>query len=170
MIKWAREENIPFLGLCLGLQLAIVEYARNVCHLKEANSTEFNPDTPFPVIDILPEQKNIKEKGGTMRLGAYDAIVKKGTIINALYKSNVVSERHRHRYEVNPEYHKILTDKGLVFSGMSRDERLVEFIELPALKYFVATQSHPELKSRMEEPSPLFYGFVQACLRKEGKR
>jgi CTP synthase len=169
IIKRAREENIPFLGLCLGLQLAVVEYARNVCRLKEANSTEFNPDTPFPVIDILPEQKNIKEKGGTMRLGAYEAIVKKGTIVSKLYKSLVISERHRHRYEVNPEYHKDLTDKGLVFSGMSRDERLVEFIELPELKYFVATQAHPELKSRMEEPSPLFYGFVQACLRRKGR-
>ena len=169
IIKRAREENIPFLGLCLGLQLAVVEYARNVCNLKGANSTEFNPDTPFPVIDILPEQKNIKEKGGTMRLGAYEAIVKKGTIINTLYKSNVVSERHRHRYEVNPEYHKILTDKGLVFSGMSKDERLVEFIELPELNCFVATQSHPELKSRMEKPSPIFYGFVQACLCRKGR-
>jgi CTP synthase len=169
IIRRAREENIPFLGLCLGLQLAVVEYARNVCHLKNANSTEFDPDTPFPVIDILPEQKNIKEKGGTMRLGAYEAIVKKGSIISKLYKSSVISERHRHRYEVNPEYHKILTDNGLVFSGTSRDGRLVEFIELPELKYFVATQAHPELKSRMEEPSPLFYGFVQASLHRKGK-
>jgi CTP synthase len=169
IIRRAREENIPFLGLCLGLQLAVVEYARNVCQLKGANSTEFDPDTPFPVIDILPEQKNIKEKGGTMRLGAYEAMVKKGTIVSKLYKSLVISERHRHRYEVNPEYHKVLTDKGLVFSGMSKDERLVEFIELPELKYFIATQAHPELKSRMEEPSPLFYGFVQACLQRKGR-
>ena len=162
IIRRAREENIPFLGLCLGLQLAVVEYARNVCHLEGANSTEFDPDTPFPVIDILPEQKDIKEKGGTMRLGAYEAIVKEGTMISRLYKSHSISERHRHRYEVNPEYHKMLTDNGLVFSGTSRDGRLVEFIELPELRYFVATQAHPELKSRMEEPSPLFYGFVQA--------
>jgi len=169
IIRRAREENIPFLGLCLGLQLAVVEYARNVCHLKEANSTEFDPDTPFPVIDILPEQKNIKEKGGTMRLGAYEAIVKKGSIISKLYKSLIISERHRHRYEVNPEYHKVLTDKGLVFSGTSKDGRLVEFIELPHLKYFVATQAHPELKSRLEKPSPLFYGFVKAGLHRKGK-
>jgi len=169
IIRRAREENIPFLGLCLGLQLAVVEYTRNVCHLKEANSTEFNPDTPFPVIDILPEQKNIKEKGGTMRLGAYEAIAKKGSIISKLYKSLIISERHRHRYEVNPEYHKILTDNGLVFSGTSKDGRLVEFIELPHLKYFVTTQAHPELKSRLEKPSPLFYGFVQACLHRKGK-
>ena len=169
IIRKAREENIPFLGLCLGLQLAVVEYARNVCRLKGANSTEFDPDTPYPVIDILPEQKNIKEKGGTMRLGAYAAIVKKDTIISKLYKSSVISERHRHRYEVNPEYHKVLTDKGLVFSGTSKDGRLVEFIELPHLKYFVATQAHPELKSRLEKPSPLFYGFVQASLHRKGK-
>jgi CTP synthase len=168
IIRRAREGNIPFLGLCLGLQLAVVEYARNVCRLKEANSTEFNPDTPYPVIDILPEQKDIKEKGGTMRLGAYEAVVKEGTTVHKLYKSHVISERHRHRYEVNPEYHKILTDKGLVFSGTSRDGRLVEFIELPELRYFVATQAHPELKSRMEKPSPLFYGFVRASLHRKG--
>jgi CTP synthase len=165
IIKRAREKDIPFLGLCFGLQLAVVEYARNVCHLNGANSTEFDPDTPFPVIDILPEQKDIKEKGGTMRLGAYEAILRKGTRVSRIYKSDVISERHRHRYEVNPEYHKILTDNGLVFSGTSRDGRLVEFIELPELRYFVATQAHPELKSRMEEPSPLFYGFVQASVR-----
>ena len=162
-----REKDIPFLGLCFGLQLAVVEYARNVCHLNGANSTEFDPDTPFAVIDILPEQKDIKEKGGTMRLGAYEAILRKGTRVSRLYKSDVISERHRHRYEVNPEYHKILTDNGLVFSGTSRDGRLVESIELPELRYFVGTQAHPELKSRMEEPSPLFYGFVQASLRSE---
>ena len=164
IIKRAREENIPFLGLCLGLQLAVVEYARDVCTLTGANSTEFDPKTPYPVIDILPEQKAITEKGGTMRLGAYEAVVGKGTRVNTLYRSRAISERHRHRYEVNPEYHKTLTDKGLVFSGMSRDGRLVEFIELPHLRYFVATQAHPELKSRMDQPSPLFYGFVQACL------
>ena len=168
IIRRAREGNIPFLGLCLGLQLAVVEYARNVCRLREANSTEFDPDTPFPVIDILPEQKDIEEKGGTMRLGAYEAVVKKGTMVSRLYKSHVISERHRHRYEVNPAYHKTLTDKGLVFSGTSRDGRLIEFIELPALEYFVATQAHPELKSRMEKPSPLFYGFVQATLHRKG--
>jgi CTP synthase len=169
IIKRAREEDIPFLGLCLGLQLAVVEYARNMCDLKGANSTEFDPDTPFPVIDILPEQKTVKQKGGTMRLGAYEAIIKQGTILHTLYKSNLISERHRHRYEVNPVYYNDLTDKGLVFSGMSRDGRLVEFIELPELHYFVATQSHPELKSRMEKPSPLFYGFVRSCLHRKGK-
>jgi CTP synthase len=163
-IRVARERNIPFLGLCLGLQLAVIEFARHVCDLDRANSTEMDADTPHPVIDILPEQKEIVEKGGTMRLGAYTAVLKEGTCVHSLYKSTEVSERHRHRYEVNPKYHQIITEKGMVFSGCSRDGRLVEFIELPDLKFFVATQAHPELKSRMELPSPLFYGFVKACL------
>ncbi|MBK5100183.1 MAG: CTP synthase, partial [Desulfobacteraceae bacterium] len=120
--------------------------------------------TPHPVIDILPEQKEVKEKGGTMRLGAYPAVLKEGTQVRSLYGAEEASERHRHRYEVNPDYHAILTEKGMVFSGTSRDGRLVEFIELPNLKFFVATQAHPELKSRMEKPAPLFYGFVKACL------
>ena len=121
-------------------------------------------DTPHPVIDILPEQKKVVDKGGTMRLGAYAAILKEGTVTRSLYDAGEVSERHRHRYEVNPEYHDIIQEKGMVFSGCSRDGRLVEFIELPQMKYFVATQAHPELKSRMEFPAPLFYGFVKACL------
>jgi CTP synthase len=163
-IRVARERNIPFLGLCLGLQLAVIDFARHVCDLDRANSTEMDADTPHPVIDILPEQKEIVDKGGTMRLGAYTAVLKEGTLVHSLYKSAEVSERHRHRYEVNPKYHQIITEKGMVFSGCSRDGRLVEFIELPDLKFFVATQAHPELKSRMEFPSPLFYGFVKACL------
>lgn len=163
-IRIAREKNIPFLGLCLGLHMAVIEFARNGCNLLGANSTEMDPDTPHPVIDILPEQKDIKDKGGTMRLGAYRAILKQGTLTQSLYGKNEASERHRHRYEVNPEYHDILTEKGMVFSGSSPDGRLVEFIELPDHKFFVATQAHPELKSRMENPAPLFYGFVKACL------
>ncbi len=164
VIRVARERNIPFLGLCLGLQLAVVEFARNVCDLKGANSTEMNAETPHPVIDILPEQKDIVDKGGTMRLGAYTAVLQEGTLVHSLYKCKEVSERHRHRYEVNPEYHEAITEKGMVFSGCSRDGRLVEFIELPNHKFFCATQAHPELKSRMESPSPMFYGFVKACL------
>ncbi len=164
VIRAVRERDIPFLGLCLGLQLAVIEYARNVCGLEGANSTEFDSATPHPVIDILPEQRGITEKGGTMRLGAYRAILREGTVIRALYDAAEASERHRHRYEVNPEYHRLLQEKGLVFSGLSDDGRLVEFIELPDRRFFVATQSHPELKSRMEEPAPLFYGFVKACL------
>ncbi len=163
-IRQARIKNIPFLGLCLGLHMAVIEFARNICHLEGANSTEMDPNTPHPIIDILPEQKNIKDKGGTMRLGAYPAILKEGSFLHSLYGKTEVSERHRHRYEVNPDYHDIITKNGMVFSGTSPDGRLVEFIELPHLKYFVATQAHPELKSRMEMPAPLFYGFVKACL------
>lgn len=164
IIRLARERNIPFLGLCLGLQLAVIEFARNACGLTGANSTEINPQTAHPVIDVLPEQKKITQKGGTMRLGAYPAVLVEGTTVHRLYGTKEISERHRHRYEVNPEYHEIIRDRGMVFSGTSEDGRLVEFIELPHLKYFVATQAHPELKSRMEKPAPLFYGFVKACL------
>jgi len=164
IIRLARERNIPFLGLCLGLQLAVIDFARNVCKLEGANSTEIEPDTPHPVIDILPEQKKIKDKGGTMRLGAYPAVLKKDTLVRSLYNAEEVSERHRHRYEVTPGYHSIIAEHGMVFSGVSRDGRLIEFIELPQLKFFVATQAHPELKSRMENPAPLFYGFIKACL------
>jgi CTP synthase len=127
------------------------------------------PDTKEPVIDILPEQKNVTQKGGTMRLGAYPAVMKEKTIIWELYgKEKEVSERHRHRYEVNPDYHKTLLDHGMIFSGMSPDKRLVEFIELPREKhkYFVGTQAHPELKSKLEKPGPLFYGLIRACLQK----
>jgi len=164
IIRVAREKNIPFLGLCLGLQLAVIEFARHVCGLEGANSTEIKPETPHPVIDVLPEQKEVTEKGGTMRLGAYPAVLKEGTVVRKLYGTETVSERHRHRYEVNPDYHETIAEKGMVFSGTSADGRLVEFIELPDLKFFVATQAHPELKSRMEKPAPLFYGFVKACL------
>ena len=163
-IRLTRERNIPFLGLCLGLQLAVIEFSRNVCHLEGANSTEMDPDTPHPVIDILPEQKQVTDKGGTMRLGAYPALLKEKSVVRSLYGIEEASERHRHRYEVNPDYHTILRENGMVFSGTSRDGRLVEFIELPKLKFFVATQAHPELKSRMEKPAPLFYGFIRACL------
>ena len=164
VIRSVRERNIPFLGLCLGLQLAVIEFARNACNLEGANSTEMDPETPHPVIDILPEQRDVSEKGGTMRLGAYPAVLKEGSLVRSLYGTDEASERHRHRYEVNPEYHSRLSEKGMVFSGVSRDGRLVEFIELPNSRYFVATQAHPELKSRMEKPAPLFYGFVKACL------
>lgn len=165
IIHQARERDIPFLGLCLGLHMAVIEFSRNVCNLEGANSTEMDPHTPHPVIDILPEQKQVREKGATMRLGAYKAVVKPGTLVHALYKgADTISERHRHRYEVNPAYHEIISEHGMVFSACSEDGKLVEFIEIPGLAYFVATQAHPELKSRMEDPSPLFYGFIRACL------
>jgi CTP synthase len=163
-IRIAREKDIPFLGLCLGLQLAVIEFSRNVCQLEGANSTEIDSQASHPVIDILPEQRDVVDKGATMRLGAYTAVIKEATLVHSLYRSNEVSERHRHRYEVNPAYHNLLMEKGMVFSGVSKNGRLVEFIELPHLRFFVATQAHPELKSRMEAPAPLFYGFVKACL------
>jgi len=163
-IKFARENGIPFLGLCLGLQLAVIEFARNKCRLIGAHTTEINPETFHPVIDILPEQKHIEIKGATMRLGAYKAILRPDSKVVGFYNSEVVYERHRHRYEVNPKYHKVLRENGLVFSGTSEDGRLIEFIELPDHKFFIATQAHPEFKSSLLKPAPLFDGFVRACL------
>lgn len=164
VIRYCRENNIPFLGLCYGLQLAVVEYARNVCAIEKANSTEIDEKTKDPVVVILPEKKGLKNMGGTLRLGAYPAVLKPRSIVRKLYGGKKeVSERHRHRYEVNPEYHKILKENDLVFSGMSPDGRLVEFIELPKHPYFVGTQAHPEFKS----PAPLFLGLVEACLERK---
>ncbi len=170
-IQYCREKNKPFLGICYGLQLAVVEYARNVCGLKNANSTEINPRTHYNVIDILSEQKQIIEKGGTMRLGTYPAVLKKGTLVRELYekfgrmKEGIAQERHRHRYEVNPKYHELLQEKGLVISGVSPNGRLVEFIEIPGHNFFVATQAHPEFTSWPGKPNPLFYGLIKAGIR-----
>lgn len=172
-VQYARENNIPFLGICYGLQLAVTEFARNVCGLTDANSTEINKNTPHPVIHILEEQKEVTNKGGTMRLGAYDAVLDPNTKIAKVYKEILgsdtkASERHRHRYEVNPAYHKTLKEHGMVFSGLSPDGTLLEFFELKSEDhpYFIATQGHPELKSRLEYPAPLFYGLVQVAIRK----
>ncbi|MBW9221363.1 CTP synthase (glutamine hydrolyzing) [Methanothermococcus sp. SCGC AD-155-M21] len=165
-IKYARENKIPFLGICLGMQCAVIEYARNVCNLKEAHSTEFHEDTPHPVVDLLPDQVNLKEKGGTMRLGAYPAILKEDTLAYSLYGSKKVYERHRHRYEVNPKYHNILESNGLIISGFSPDGKLAELIELSDHPYFIATQGHPEFKSRPNKPHPLFDGLVKEALKK----
>jgi CTP synthase len=162
-IKYARENNLPFLGLCFGLQLAVIEFARNVCNL-EANSTEIDQNAKDKVIDILPEQKSITSKGATMRLGSYKAVLKEGTKTKEMYNSTEVNERHRHRYEVNPLYHQILQENGLVFSGVSEDKKLVEFIELPKKKFFIATQAHPEFKSSLLHPSPIFEGFIKSCI------
>jgi len=169
-IKYARENNIPYLGLCLGMQLAVVEYARNVCGLKNANSTEIDKDTPHAVIDFIPEQVKILREsryGASMRLGSYPAILTKGTLIHELYGKNKVHERHRHRYEVNPEYIETLEKHGLIFSGRSPDRVLMEFMELPDHPYFVATQAHPEFKSRPMKPSPMFDGLIKATKKKE---
>ncbi len=174
-IKFCRENKKPFLGLCYGLQLAVVEYARSICKLENANSTEIDEKTPHPVIDILPEQKKILEDqkyGATMRLGAYPAILKSDTKVWKLYnEKSSISERHRHRFEVNPEYIKKFEEKGLVFSGISPDRRLVEFLELKDHPYFIATQSHPEFKSKPLRPAPLFDGFIKAiCTQKKFKQ
>ena len=201
-VNFARVKDKPYLGLCYGMQLAIVEYARNVCGMKDANTTEVDGKTNYPVIDILPAQKELMEKneyGGTMRLGAYAAALKDKSQVLKLYEEtgrlkedekrlenlkkdkkeifrlgqldkekNVVLERHRHRYEVNPKFVDELEKKGLVFSGYhlrEDNEKLMEYIELPNLKYFIGTQSHPEFKSRLGNPSPLFYGFVKNCIK-----
>lgn len=167
IIEYCRKNNIPTLGICLGLQLMVVEYARNMCNLSDANSFEINPDTSSPVIDIMPEQKGIINKGATMRLGAFDAELVEGSKVSKLYNSLKISERHRHRYEVNPDFHQILKSQGLVISGSSKDGRLVEFIELNDHPFFIATQAHPELKSSLTNPAPLFLGLINACLNKD---
>jgi CTP synthase len=170
-IEYARENKIPFLGLCYGMQIACVEFARNVCQMPGANTTEINPKTKYPVIDIMPEQKkNLKEKnfGATMRLGAYPAVLKENTLARAAYGKKEISERHRHRWEVNPDFIKTLMKKGIIFSGTSPNGRLMEIVELPKNihPFFVATQFHPEFKSRPLNPHPLFMEFVKACLKK----
>ncbi len=171
VVNYLRENKIPFLGLCYGMQIACIEYARNVCGLENANTTEIDKKTPYPVIDIMPEQKvNLREKnfGATMRLGAYPANLKKKTIAHEAYKSPKISERHRHRWEVNPEYVKILEEKGLIFSGVSPDGKLMEIVELPRTvhPYFVATQFHPEFKSRPLNPHPLFSELIKAAIKR----
>lgn len=165
VIKYARENNIPFLGLCLGMQCAVIEYARNVVGLKGANSKEFDENPTHPVIDIMLEQKNVKGYGGTMRLGAYDCKLKEGSVAQKAYGTLTISERHRHRYEVNNEYIEQISNAGLVFSGMSPDGMLAEIVELPKLDWFVACQFHPEFKSRPDRPHPLFYGLVEAAIK-----
>jgi CTP synthase len=162
-IRYVRENNIPFLGLCLGMQCAVIEYARNVVKLKGAHSSEFDPETKYPVIDFIPEQLKIVNKGGTMRLGAYPCKIKKETLLHKMYKVDKVEERHRHRYEFNNEYRDQFTASGMVFAGINPDADLVEVIELPAHPWFLATQYHPEFKSRPTRPHPLFAGFVRAA-------
>jgi CTP synthase len=169
--KFARENNVPFLGLCYGMQMAVVEFARNVCGLRDANSTEVNPRTPHPVIDVMPDQKDMPDMGGTMRLGLYPCELRPGTKTHDAYCRScagpvtVVEERHRHRFEFNNEYRDRFLDAGMVFSGVSPDSWLVEIIELPGHPWFVGTQFHPEFKSRPNRPHPLFRDFVRAARR-----
>ncbi len=162
-IRHARERGVPFLGLCLGLQCAVIEYSRNVLGHAQAHSTEFEPMTPDPVIDLMESQKDVSDKGGTMRLGLYPARLAEGSLARSLYGTEVVYERHRHRWEVNNRYRNQLVDAGLSLSGMSPDDRLVEFIELEGHPYFIATQAHPELISRPDQPHPLFVGLIAAA-------
>jgi CTP synthase len=162
-IRYAREGGVPYLGLCLGLQCAVIEFARNVCGLQDANSTEFEPGTPHPVIDLLPEQEGVTDMGGTMRLGAQPAHLRPGSLAARAYGEPVVHERHRHRWEVNPQYHRVLEEHGMALSGMSPDGRLVEIIEIPEHPFFVAGQFHPELRSRPTRPHPLFREFIGAA-------
>jgi CTP synthase len=180
-IRFARENNIPFLGLCLGLHCAVIEFARNVLHLEDANSVEFDPDTPHPVIDLLPEQRGVMDMGGTMRLGAYPCELVPDSIACKEYSeflespacagadpsgTRTISERHRHRFEFNNEYREAFQSHGVRLSGLSPDGRLVEIIELRDHPWFVASQFHPEFRSRLLKPHPLFRGFVAAALRK----
>lgn len=163
--EFARTQAIPYLWICLGLQVAVIEFARNVCDLEKSNSTEFDKNTINPVIDYMEEQKKIKKKWWTMRLGSYKAKLEKDSLAHNLYGEKTISERHRHRYEVNPKYHEILQENWLILSGMSPDRKLVEFIELPVHPYFIATQAHPEFKSRLESPHPLFVWLIRAALK-----
>jgi CTP synthase len=162
-IKYAREKGIPFFGICFGMQLAVIEFARHVCGLKDASSSEINPDTPHPVVDLMPDQRGVTDKGATMRLGTYACAIKDGTKARAAYGVGEITERHRHRWEVNNNYRDALEKHGLVLSGLSPDGRLVEMIELPSHPYFVACQFHPEFKSRPLDPHPLFVTFIQAA-------
>ena len=163
-IKYARENNVPFFGICLGMQLAAVEFARNVCGLTGAHSSELDPNTPYPIINLLPDQEDVVEMGGTLRLGSYPCTLAEGSVAHKEYGEINITERHRHRYEFNNFYRERLTDKGLVLSGVSPDGRLVEIVELPEHPWFVAGQFHPEFKSRPEKAHPLFAGFIRASL------
>ncbi len=162
--NYCRTHTLPYLWLCLWLQIAVISFARHVCWLPTANSTEFDEHTSYPVIDIMNTQKHIDQKWGTMRLGLYEAVLKPWSKVHQLYGQDTIQERHRHRYEVNPTYHEILEKYGILISGTSPDNTLVEYIELPDHTYYIATQSHPEFNSRLDAPHPLFVGLIKACL------
>ena len=169
-ITYARENGIPFFGICLGMQMAVIEFARNVLHIKDADSTENNPDSPQPVIHMMEEQKKIMNLGATMRLGAFPCVLKKGTAARKCYGKENISERHRHRYEFNNAYRQQFEDAGMIISGQSPDGMLVEIIELKDHPWFVAPQFHPEFKSRPIDPHPLFRDFVGASLKHNGRK
>lgn len=165
-IRYARENKVPFLGLCLGLQCAVIEFSRAVLGLSEANSTEFDPSSPHPVIDLMASQEDVEDKGGTMRLGLYAAKLAEGSMVRDMYDSELVYERHRHRWEVNNKYRKDLEGAGMRLSGLSPDDNLVEYIELVDHPFFVGTQAHPEFRSRPDDPHPLFAGLIEAASRR----
>jgi CTP synthase len=165
-IRFAREHEIPYFGICLGMQLAVIEVARSICGLKGASSTEFHRDAPHPIIDLMPDQRALEDKGGTMRLGAYPCVIKSGSAAAQIYGTHEVSERHRHRYEVNNDYREALEKAGLIASGTSPDGRLVEIVELEGHRHFVGCQFHPEFKSRPMAPHPLFSRFVAAAVQR----
>ncbi len=169
-VRYARENGVPYLGLCLGMQVAVAEFARNVAGMEGANSSEFEPGTKYPVIDLLPDQAGVCDKGGTMRLGSSPSKLVPGTKVHSAYASDVIHERHRHRYEVNNEYREALVDAGLVVSGTTMDERLVETIELAEHPWFVACQFHPEFRSRPTRPHPLFREFIGAAVKLSAER
>jgi CTP synthase len=168
-IRYAREQKIPFFGICLGMQVAVIEYARNVAGLDNANSSEINPSTPYPVIDLLPDQKDVEDMGGTMRLGLYPCKLTPGTLAAKEYGEELIYERHRHRYEFNNEYREAIESAGLRISGTSPDGRLVEMVEMAGHPWFLAVQFHPEFTSRPNRPQPLFRGFVNAALSYSGQ-
>ena len=168
-IQYARTHQIPFLGLCLGMQLTIVEYARHVLGFTDAHSIEMDPNTTHPVIALMPDQNGVEDIGGTLRLGAYPCVLAPESLAYKLYKTCEISERHRHRYEVNNDFRAALTKGGLSLSGTSPDNRIVEMCELPGHPFFIATQAHPELKSRPNRPHPLFKGFVEAAVAQLNK-
>ncbi len=169
-IRYVREQNIPFFGICLGMQCAVIEYARNVCGLEDAHSYEFYRDLKHPVIHLMADQEGVTELGGTMRLGAYPCILKTGTRSYEAYGSTEISERHRHRYELNNAYREMLVERGLMMAGTSPDNRLVEIVEVPNHPWFVGVQFHPELKSRPLRPHPLFREFVSAAVKYHEER
>ncbi len=164
--NYARTNGVPYFGICLGMQIAVIEFARHACGLTGAHSTEFDPYSPYPVVALMPDQINVTAKGGTMRLGKYPCMLSQGSRSRALYGVEAISERHRHRYEFNNSYRQALTEKGLQLSGLSPDGRLVEIVEIPEHPWYVGCQFHPEFKSRPDRPHPLFYGFIEASLRK----
>ncbi len=167
VIKYCRENKIPLLGICFGLQLMVVEFSRNVCFLGNAHTTEVNPTAAHPVVDLMPEQKNVNLKGATMRLGAYISYLREESLARKLYNADIVSERHRHRYEVNQKYHQLLQEKGLSISGLYLEKNLTELVEVKNHPYFIGTQAHPELKSKLSSPAPLFLGLVKAAMERK---